>query len=110
MVKAFRVVIEDCQLIFCDENLAYQEIIETINDDLEAYLHLIRNNVGIVLQPIKSKNCINTFKEITDFKEAYEYYKSNIDNIYNYFYNGGNEGWETFLYSNISIEELCISD
>lgn len=107
MNTLFIVTYGDIHLYFLNENKAYEKVISYINDELNEYLHIFDD---INKQSNHSKDCISHFKNMKNPKEAYQYYKSNLDNIYYYFYDGGNESWIMFQYSNIFIEELDIRD
>jgi CRISPR/Cas system CMR-associated protein Cmr1 (group 7 of RAMP superfamily) len=106
-VYVYQVIIDNQSFLYLNELSAYNKLISEINEELKEFEKMI-NSDPCNKQPLKSKNCISNFRQIKDVKEAYNYYKFNIDNIYDYFYDGGNECWQTFLHLDISIEELPI--
>lgn len=106
----YRVTIDDDEFFYLKMNSAYSKALEIVEKNLREYLKLI-NNDCYNKQSQVSKNCFRVYYKLYDLKEKWDYYISNLESFYLYFWDGGNECFCQYdCYSEISIEELSLLD
>jgi len=83
---------------------------EIVNHDILRFETGIKNSDGELKQFDISKETIIELKQITNLELQFEFYKNNLDNIYDYLYDGGNECVQTYNFEDIFIEEIALEN
>jgi hypothetical protein len=65
-------------------------------EQIDEFQKFIAKDPIINKQPIKSIQIIQQLYKIADKKEQLNFYLENLENIYDYFYDGTVECWETY--------------
>jgi hypothetical protein len=88
---------------YFDKKRAYQKAMEFNLNQISEYENIFTD--GINKQLTKSKLVINNLKEINEPQLQLEYYMKNLEDIYFYYYDGGNETYMDYNYDLATVEE-----
>lgn len=94
--------------VYINEYDAYKVCMDYNLQIIIDFQEFIKQDPIIHKQPVKSIHKIQKLYKINDKKEQLKSYLDNLSDIYDYFYDGGNECWQTYKESYYYIEKMEI--